>query len=121
MVRDPSPSARLRMTTSLTHPTNDQRNFALGWTGFVMGQQLSCRSAAEFLEFLRELARDTELPVGHQLGARSQRFQNPIRRLEKKRGRFAFHGGAQFTFPLSTFHGQEAAEAKRVSRQTRAN
>src|SRR5882724_5982983 len=111
----------IRMTTSLTHPTNDQRNFALGWTHFVMCQQLGGGSPSEFFEFFGQLARDTELPVGHQPGASSQRFQNSIRRFEKNRGRFAFHRGAQFTFPLSAFHGQETAEAKRVSRQTGAN
>ena len=96
MVRDPSPSARLRMTTSLTHPTNDQRNFALGWTGFVMGQQLGGGSATEFFEFLCKLARDAELPIRHEDGARAERFRQAVGGFKKDRG---FVAGSGCTTP----------------------
>src|SRR5437762_8750359 len=41
----------------------NQNNFALGRLRFVVREQFASSAAAEFLEFLRELARDAEMSI----------------------------------------------------------
>ena len=49
----------------ITHPANQERYLTLSRMRFVMRPQLRRRPAPEFLEFFCQLARDTQLAVGH--------------------------------------------------------
>jgi hypothetical protein len=68
------PPPHIKHAFSFLHAANDQRYFPLCWVSFIVGQQLDGRSPAELLEFLRELAGDAQLPIGHQLSANRERF-----------------------------------------------
>ena len=93
-------------------PLNQERDFTLCRSCFVVSQKFPARPAAKLLEFLRQLARDAELAFRHDLGTRSQRLVDPVGRFKKHRRLFSFRRCVQFALPASALHWQEAAIAK---------
>jgi hypothetical protein len=68
---------------------------------------------------LGQLPRDHHRPVAQHLFDGLQRFENPVRRLVKNRGRRFFGDGFERLNPLPGFVRQKAAEAERIGGQPR--
>ena len=91
---------------------NHEYDLALWRTCFIVREEFAGGSAPEFFEFLCKLARDAELPIRHEDGARAERFRQAVRGFKKDRGFVAGSGCTQFPFSLSAFDRKKSAEVK---------
>ena len=62
-------------STKLLCPRDQQHNLALRWMGLIMCKKLAGGAAAEFLEFLCQLARDAKLSLRHDIDAGGECFR----------------------------------------------
>src|SRR5947207_14348413 len=86
---------------------------------FVVSEQFGGGAPAEFLEFLRQLARDAQLSILENIDRSFERFRQPIGRFEINR-RFLSPGrGTQFAFAPAALHREKSTEEKFLTGKSR--
>src|SRR6266446_444763 len=97
---------------------DQQHDFAFWRMGFIVREKFGRCTAAEFFEFLGELARNAELPTRKNVDAGGERFRQAIGRFEIN-GCFLARGrGAQLALALATLHRKKTAKKELFCRKS---
>jgi hypothetical protein len=86
-----------------------------------VGEQVARGTTPELFKLFCQLAGNAELPVWHQVGTRSERFNKTIGRFEEDRCGARVACFLERPQPLSAFHGQEPAITKPTHLQSRSD